>query len=145
MSLFEELHIARKARLDRFSAAAIRPPVAAPVIVPPKVVAPIKPRAWPPVPFKSRPIAHVQSLCCMYFNVPKFDLISPGRTKDLVYPRQIAMYLSKTWAFRSFPEIGRRFGGCDHSTALHAVHKIARLIRTDWTVAYDVARIEAIL
>lgn len=59
-----------------------------------------------------------------HYNVTRTDLLSARRTKTIVRPRQIAMYLAKTMTPRSLPEIGRRFGGRDHTTVLHAVRKI---------------------
>ncbi|MEX6507058.1 chromosomal replication initiator protein DnaA [Jiella sp. M17.18] len=59
-----------------------------------------------------------------HYNVSRTDLLSARRTKTIVRPRQIAMYLAKTMTPRSLPEIGRRFGGRDHTTVLHAVRKI---------------------
>ena len=61
-----------------------------------------------------------------HYNVPKSDLLSPRRARSIVLPRQIGMYLAKKLTPRSLPEIGRRFGGRDHSTVLHAVRKIER-------------------
>ncbi|MDC0139540.1 chromosomal replication initiator protein DnaA [Hyphomicrobiales bacterium] len=66
-----------------------------------------------------------------HFNVTKQDLLSARRHKTIVYPRQIGMYLSKILTSRSLPEIGRKFGGRDHTTVLHAVRKIERLIKED--------------
>ena len=59
-----------------------------------------------------------------HYNVPRTELLSARRTRTIVRPRQIAMYLAKTMTPRSLPEIGRRFGGRDHTTVLHAVRKI---------------------
>jgi chromosomal replication initiator protein len=59
-----------------------------------------------------------------HYNVSKTDILSARRTRTVVRPRQIAMYLAKTMTPRSLPEIGRRFGGRDHTTVLHAVRKI---------------------
>ncbi|WP_244488181.1 chromosomal replication initiator protein DnaA [Aureimonas sp. Leaf454] len=59
-----------------------------------------------------------------HYNVSKTDILSARRTRTIVRPRQIAMYLAKTMTPRSLPEIGRRFGGRDHTTVLHAVRKI---------------------
>jgi chromosomal replication initiator protein len=55
-----------------------------------------------------------------------------------VRPRQIAMYLAKTLTLRSLPEIGRRFGGRDHTTVLHAVRKIENLVSTDTALAEEI-------
>ena len=59
-----------------------------------------------------------------HYNVSRTDILSARRTRTIVRPRQIAMYLAKTMTPRSLPEIGRRFGGRDHTTVLHAVRKI---------------------
>lgn len=59
-----------------------------------------------------------------HYNVSRTDILSSRRTRTIVRPRQIAMYLAKTMTPRSLPEIGRRFGGRDHTTVLHAVRKI---------------------
>ena len=74
-----------------------------------------------------------------HFNVGRTDLLSPRRARSVVVPRQIGMYLAKKMTARSLPEIGRRFGGRDHSTVLHAVRKIEDLIKTDDKLAREVA------
>lgn len=74
-----------------------------------------------------------------HFNVARTDLLSPRRARIVVVPRQIGMYLAKKMTSRSLPEIGRRFGGRDHSTVLHAVRKIEELIKTDDKLAREVA------
>jgi chromosomal replication initiator protein len=74
-----------------------------------------------------------------HYNVSKNDLLSPRRARSVVVPRQIGMYLAKKLTSRSLPEIGRRFGGRDHSTVLHAVRKIDDLVRADEKLAKDVA------
>ena len=73
-----------------------------------------------------------------HYNVPKADLLSPRRARSIVRPRQIGMYLAKTLTTRSLPEIGRRFGGRDHSTVLHAVRKIESLMQQDDKLAREV-------
>ena len=74
-----------------------------------------------------------------HFNVARTDLLSPRRARAVVVPRQIGMYLAKKMTSRSLPEIGRRFGGRDHSTVLHAVRKIEDQIKTDDKLAREVA------
>jgi chromosomal replication initiator protein len=74
-----------------------------------------------------------------HYNVGKADLLSPRRARNVVMPRQIGMYLAKKLTNRSLPEIGRRFGGRDHSTVLHAVRKIEDQIKGDDKLAKDVA------
>ena len=74
-----------------------------------------------------------------HFNVARTDLLSPRRARSIVVPRQVGMYLAKKMTSRSLPEIGRRFGGRDHSTVLHAVRKIDDQIKTDDRLAREVA------
>ena len=59
-----------------------------------------------------------------HFGVSKSDILSERRHRSVVWPRQIGMYLAKQLTSRSLPEIGRRFGGRDHTTVLHAIKKI---------------------
>jgi chromosomal replication initiator protein len=66
------------------------------------------------------------------------DLLSERRTRAIARPRQAAMYLAKTLTTRSYPDIGRRFGGRDHTTVLHAVRTIERLMGEDAALARDV-------
>ena len=69
-------------------------------------------------------VEDIQRIVARHFNVPRSDLLSNRRTRTIVRPRQVAMYLAKTLTPRSLPEIGSRFGGRDHTTVLHAVRKI---------------------
>ena len=62
-----------------------------------------------------------------YYNLRLSDLLSARRSRTIARPRQIAMYLSKILTTRSLPEIGRKFGGRDHTTVIHAVKKIEDL------------------
>ena len=79
------------------------------------------------------------------YGVSKLDLLSSRRTKDVVRPRQVAMYLAKILTGRSLPEIARRMGGRDHTTALHSVRKIERLVQTDVQLAARIEKIKASL
>jgi len=74
-----------------------------------------------------------------HYNVSRADLLSPRRARSIVLPRQVGMYLAKKLTPRSLPEIGKRFGGRDHSTVLHAVRKIDELIKVDERVSREVA------
>jgi chromosomal replication initiator protein len=65
------------------------------------------------------------------YAVSRGDLLSARRTRSIVRPRQIGMYLSKQLTSRSLPEIGRRFGGRDHTTVIHAIRKIEELMNED--------------
>ncbi|WP_081433903.1 chromosomal replication initiator protein DnaA [Azorhizobium caulinodans] len=80
-----------------------------------------------------------------HYNVTRADLLSQRRTANVVKPRQIAMYLAKTLTLRSLPEIGRRFGGRDHTTVLHAVRKIDGLIATDRALADEIETLKRLV
>jgi chromosomal replication initiator protein len=90
-------------------------------------------------------IEDIQRLVANHFNVSKADILSSRRTTTVVRPRQIAMYLSKTLTPRSLPEIGRRFGGRDHTTVLHAVRKIEELSSNDPSLAGDIDLLKRML
>ena len=86
-------------------------------------------------------IEEIQRIVARQYNVSRSDLLSSRRTANVVRPRQIAMYLAKTLTMRSLPEIGRRFGGRDHTTVLHAVRKIETLIGTDNGLAAEIEQL----
>jgi chromosomal replication initiator protein len=83
-------------------------------------------------------IEDIQRIVARHYNVSRGDLLSSRRTANVVRPRQVAMYLAKTLTLRSLPEIGRRFGGRDHTTVLHAVRKIENLVGNDSTLAEEI-------
>jgi chromosomal replication initiator protein len=83
-------------------------------------------------------IEDIQRIVARQYNVSRADLLSSRRTANVVRPRQVAMYLAKTLTLRSLPEIGRRFGGRDHTTVLHAVRKIENLVNTDTALAEEI-------
>jgi chromosomal replication initiator protein len=68
---------------------------------------------------------------CSHFGVTRSDLLSAGRRHKLVFARQVGMFLCRTHLGLSFPELGRIFGGRDHSTALYSCKKIEELQRDD--------------
>jgi len=83
-------------------------------------------------------IEDIQRVVARQYNVSRGDLLSSRRTANVVRPRQVAMYLAKTLTLRSLPEIGRRFGGRDHTTVLHAVRKIEGLVGNDAALADEI-------
>jgi chromosomal replication initiator protein len=83
-------------------------------------------------------IEDIQRVVARQYNVSRSDLLSSRRTANVVRPRQVAMYLAKTLTLRSLPEIGRRFGGRDHTTVLHAVRKIEALVAKDTALSEEV-------
>jgi len=83
-------------------------------------------------------IEDIQRVVARQYNVSRSDLLSSRRTANVVRPRQVAMYLAKILTLRSLPEIGRRFGGRDHTTVLHAVRKIEALTGNDAAFAEEI-------
>lgn len=90
-------------------------------------------------------IEDIQKLVATRYNVSRADILSERRTAAVVKPRQIAMYLSKALTPRSLPEIGRRFGGRDHTTVLHAVRKIEKAITEDRSLHDEVDLLKRML
>ena len=90
-------------------------------------------------------IEDIQKLVASRYNVSRSDILSERRTASVVKPRQIAMYLSKVLTLRSLPEIGRRFGGRDHTTVLHAVRKIEKQIGEDTVLGDEVELLKRML
>lgn len=90
-------------------------------------------------------IEDIQKLVASRYNVSRADILSERRTAAVVRPRQIAMYLSKTLTLRSLPEIGRRFGGRDHTTVLHAVRKIETALGTDAAMNEEIELLKRML
>ena len=90
-------------------------------------------------------IEDIQRVVARQYNVSRSDLLSSRRTANVVRPRQIAMYLAKTLTLRSLPEIGRRFGGRDHTTVLHAVRKIEGLVGNDVALADEIELLKRLL
>ncbi|MEQ8433686.1 MAG: chromosomal replication initiator protein DnaA [Oceanicaulis sp.] len=80
----------------------------------------------------------IQKMTASYFDIAVDDILSKRRTKTVVRPRHIAMYLAKTMTTRSLPDIGRRFGGRDHSTVIHAVNKVSCALASDAALAEDI-------
>jgi chromosomal replication initiator protein len=91
-----------------------------------------------PVELKRVRIEDIQRVVARQYNVSRADLLSSRRTANVVRPRQVAMYLAKVLTLRSLPEIGRRFGGRDHTTVLHAVRKIEGLVGSDGALAEEI-------
>ncbi|TMK77104.1 MAG: chromosomal replication initiator protein DnaA [Actinobacteria bacterium] len=79
-------------------------------------------------------IERIQTAVTDRFGLSMEELCGERRSQNIVYPRQVAMYLSRELTDASLPKIGREFGGRDHTTVIHATSKIARLIREDRSV-----------
>jgi chromosomal replication initiator protein len=78
----------------------------------------------------TRPIAvpTIQREVCRYFGITQQELVGSKRSQSIVYPRQVAMYLSRELTDLSLPKIGDEFGGRDHTTVMHATAKIQKLM-----------------
>jgi chromosomal replication initiator protein len=79
-------------------------------------------------------IEKIQAIISERFGLSLEELCGDKRSQAIVYPRQVAMYLSRELTDSSLPKIGREFGGRDHTTVIHATSKITRLIREDRAV-----------
>jgi chromosomal replication initiator protein len=90
-------------------------------------------------------IEDIQRIVARHYNVSKTELLSNRRTRTIVKPRQVAMYLSKVMTPRSLPEIGRRFGGRDHTTVLHAVRKIEGQSGADTSLAQEIELLKRLI
>lgn len=94
---------------------------------------------------KFHTIEAVQRIVAEFYKINISDMKSPRRLRSLAYPRQIAMYLCKKHVHSSFPEIGNKFGGKDHTTVIHACRKIEKLLESDSTLQNDIATLERTL
>jgi chromosomal replication initiator protein len=90
-------------------------------------------------------IDEIQKRVAEHFNIRLSDMHSARRARAVARPRQVAMYLAKQLTARSLPEIGRKFGGRDHTTVMHAVRKIEELKTTDPTFAEDIELLRRML
>ncbi|QKV20675.1 chromosomal replication initiator protein DnaA [Oricola thermophila] len=90
-------------------------------------------------------IEDIQRAVSRHYNVSRTDMLSNRRTRQIVKPRQIAMYLAKILTPRSLPEIGRRFGGRDHTTVLHAVRKVEGMIAEDAKLAKELELLKRLI
>jgi chromosomal replication initiator protein len=79
-------------------------------------------------------IERIQTAVSERFGLSLEELCSEKRSQNIVFPRQIAMYLSRELTDSSLPKIGREFGGRDHTTVIHATSKVARMIKADRSV-----------
>ncbi|ATX64411.1 chromosomal replication initiator protein DnaA [Roseinatronobacter bogoriensis] len=90
-------------------------------------------------------VEEIQRKVAEHFNIRLSDMLGPKRTRTIARPRQIAMYLSKEMTSRSLPEIGRRFGGRDHTTILHGVRKVVEMREQDTQLNEDIELLRRLL
>lgn len=116
---------------------------------------PYKVRALKPVPVRHEPtccdkcgsplkplpalVSHIQATVAAYYGLPTSSMTSARRGYDVAHPRQIAMFLASELTPKSLPDIGRRFGGRDHTTVIHAIKAVKGRIAADPEIAADVA------
>lgn len=84
----------------------------------------------------------IQKTVCAHYGISIMDMLSERRTKILVRPRHVAMYLAKELTLQSLPQIGRRFGGRDHTTCLNAIQRIRAALLVETGLQNDIATIE---
>jgi chromosomal replication initiator protein len=90
-------------------------------------------------------IEEIQKKVAEHFNIRLADMVSARKQRAIARPRQIAMYLAKRLTSRSLPEIGRKFGGRDHTTVMHGVKKVEELMAGDPAFSEDVELLERML
>ncbi len=90
-------------------------------------------------------IEDIQKQVASHYNVKVSDMHSARRARQVARPRQVAMYLSKKFTSKSLPEIGRRFGGKDHTTVMHAVKRVEELMGADHEFSQDVEMLSRLL
>lgn len=83
-------------------------------------------------------VEEIQKKVAEHFNIKQAEMHSPRRSRAVARPRQIAMYLAKVLTTASLPEIGRKFGGRDHTTVIHAIRKVEELLEIDTQLSEDV-------
>ncbi len=89
-------------------------------------------------PARSTNYKKIVQIVSQFYNLQKDDLMTKTRRKEIVRPRQIAMYLLRYELKESYPSIGRKFGGKDHTTAIYACEKISKEIENDSNLINDV-------
>ena len=90
-------------------------------------------------------VEEIQKKVAEHFNIKLSDMHSAKRARNLARPRQIAMFLTKQLTTSSLPEIGRKFGGRDHTTVMHAVKKVEELLVTEPGIAEDIMLLKRML
>ena len=90
-------------------------------------------------------VEEIQRKVAEHYNIRLSDMIGPKRLRTIARPRQVAMYLAKQMTTRSLPDIGRRFGGRDHTTIMHGVRKVEELRSNDTQLAEDLELLRRLL
>ena len=90
-------------------------------------------------------ISKIQEVVANYFQTSVAEMKGKKRVRNIVIPRQVAMYLSRELTDASLPKIGQEFGGKDHTTVMHACDKIARQMKTDTEIKSAVSDLRQML
>ena len=90
-------------------------------------------------------IDKIQNVTSNFFSINLDEMLSQRRSRPLARPRQIAMYLAKKLTTRSLPEIGRKFANRDHTTVIHAVKTIDKILKNDEKMRKNVEEIRSII
>lgn len=161
MSLVDQFHAAHKARLVRLGAssspyqAPYSPPLAQePEPTPEEIDAwaarqleinPLPKTPWFSIVQENGPpkVGDIIRAVCRHFDITRNDILSQRRDRRVVRPRQIGYFLCKKLTQTSLPEIGRRFAGRDHTSILHGIRVIERLVERDDRAAADIEAIKA--
>lgn len=87
-------------------------------------------------------VADIQRKVARSYRIPSCEMVSPRRARDVVYPRQVAMYLSKRLTRHSLSRLGDFFGGRDHATVIYGVRSVERRMQDDPLLRRRVRRLE---
>jgi chromosomal replication initiator protein len=90
-------------------------------------------------------VADIQRRVCEFYGVKVSEVLSAKRTQNLTKPRHVAMYLSKILTSKSLPDIGKKFGGKDHTSVIHSIRKIETMIQDDPDFARDIENLRKTL
>ena len=90
-------------------------------------------------------VAEIQRQVASHYNIRLDEMHSKRRSRNIVHPRQVAMYLAKNLTTSSYPEIGHQFGGRDHTTVMHAVGKIEKMMLEESVVVDDIKMLKSLL
>ena len=90
-------------------------------------------------------IASIQAVVAGYYHIPATEMVSARRGRTIAWPRQVAMYLARELTPKSLPNIGRCFGGRDHTTVIHAIKAVETRMKDDINLVRDIAVIRGAL
>ena len=90
-------------------------------------------------------VAEIQAKVSERFRIPRIEMISARRAREVARPRQVAMYLAKQLTTLSLPNIGKHFGNRDHTTVMHACRQVERLMAADRAMRSDVLKLRRTL